>query len=196
MNHKKYYIFLDDERMVEDVIWLDLPYKITDDFSVVRTGKQFKSKIDSLLKNNELPKCVTFDYGLEDFQVVDKSVSRLNEIEEMWDKVFHQFDKGEITYTEKMLEVYEEKSLLEFYLKHGKENKGIFDFGKSNICEITGKSCLDYFCDCLLDLLGKGEIKIQDIKNIQVFFHTQNNVGKKNMESYWFNFLKHIENNF
>lgn len=196
MDQKKYYIFLDDERMVEDVIWENLPYKITDNFSIVRTGKQFKSKIDSLLKNKELPKCVTFDHDLEDFQVLDKSVSRLNEIQEMWGEVFYQFDKSNTIYTEKMMEVYEEKSLLEFYLKYGKENKGILGFGKSNICEITGKSCLDYFCDCLLDLLEKKEIVSQDVKNIQVFFHTQNNVGKKNMESYWLNFLNHVENNF
>lgn len=57
----------------------------------------------------------------------------------------------------------------------------IQDFNKDT--EVTGYDCLKWLVNvCYLNKI--------DIDNVTVKFHTQNPVGKKNMETYWNNFKK------
>lgn len=64
----------------------------------------------------------------------------------------------------------------------------------SNRWEVTGKTMLEFMIDRLLDLVDAGEIDAEDIKQIQVFFHTQNPVGRKNMEALWNGFITWLDN--
>lgn len=51
--------------------------------------------------------------------------------------------------------------------------------------ENTGYDCLKQLVDWLI---------ASGFKTPKCFFHTQNPVGKKNMEAYYNNFIKHLEN--
>lgn len=64
----------------------------------------------------------------------------------------------------------------------------------SNRWEVTGKTMLEYLIDKLLTMYDAGEIDAEDIKQIQVFFHTQNPVGRKNMEALWNGFITWLDN--
>ena len=53
--------------------------------------------------------------------------------------------------------------------------------------ELTGYSALKAMVDYLID--NEESCRMPE----QVFFHTQNPIGKENMESYWKNFCKHYK---
>lgn len=53
--------------------------------------------------------------------------------------------------------------------------------------EVTGYAALKWLCDVILDA-GHPLPK-------EVYFHTKNPVGKRNMEDYWENFKKSLESN-
>lgn len=55
--------------------------------------------------------------------------------------------------------------------------------------EETGYDCLKYLVNYLIELgVDKDGLP-------SVYFHTMNPIGKKNMESYWNNFVKYLEEN-
>ena len=56
--------------------------------------------------------------------------------------------------------------------------------------EITGFDCLKFLVDRLLDL----EVSVDELPAL--YFHTQNPVGKKNMESYWNNFVDCVKKGY
>lgn len=58
-----YCLFLDDERNLSDVTWVEMPSKITNDWKVVRNFEQFTTCIASY----GLPKFVAFDHDLADY---------------------------------------------------------------------------------------------------------------------------------
>lgn len=64
----------------------------------------------------------------------------------------------------------------------------------SNRWEVTGKTMLEFMIDRLLDLFDAAEIDADDIEAIQVYFHTQNPVGRKNMEALWNGFITWLNN--
>lgn len=67
MSTKKnyYYLFLDDERMPNDVTWINLPKDHP--WNIVRTFESFKK----FITENGIPDFVSFDHDLADFSNVD-----------------------------------------------------------------------------------------------------------------------------
>jgi hypothetical protein len=55
-------IFLDDERDVEDVFWIDYPESVS--WQVVRTYNEF---VSAVRENIEHPHLISFDHDLQDF---------------------------------------------------------------------------------------------------------------------------------
>ncbi len=58
-----YCLFLDDERNLSDVTWVNLPSKIYNDWKVVRNFKEFTHCIASY----GMPKFIAFDHDLADY---------------------------------------------------------------------------------------------------------------------------------
>lgn len=86
-------------------------------------------------------------------------------------------------------------------LEYGSEDEVpecIVDFADyheiSNRWEVTGKTMLEFMIDRLLDLFDAAEIDADDIEGIQVYFHTQNPIGRKNMEALWNGFVTWLDN--
>ena len=57
----------------------------------------------------------------------------------------------------------------------------------NNGVERTGYTCVKFLCDYLQSgKIYNGTFMV----DIDCYFHTQNPIGKKNMETYWNNFVK------
>lgn len=61
-------IFLDDERMPQDVFWVDIGP--SEQYCVVRNFEEFKAKIDEMLESGIVPD-ISFDHDLGDFRNID-----------------------------------------------------------------------------------------------------------------------------
>lgn len=66
----------------------------------------------------------------------------------------------------------------------------IISFDHDIQCYINNKEKTGY--DCLKQLIEYYDF---DVESIQFFFHTQNVVGKKNMESYYQNYVNFMKEN-
>ena len=76
-------------------------------------------------------------------------------------------------------------------LAHGDNDYPIYSFDHDIQSYIDGREYTGYDClKCLLSI----ETMINKLDNTQFFFHSQNPVGKKNMESYYQNYVKFMKN--
>lgn len=177
------FVFLDDERNPDDVNWLGHHYfKMVCNYNfeemyVVRNSVEFIQLIDFLLNKKELPFAMSFDHDLQDMRNIEKLKENIALVQ---DKKAGLSGKDVAL----MRELNNELHILNFYL-----NKGI---KTGDSVEVTGKVLLEYFVDQLLNKIEAKEIESNEIKNIKMFFHSQNPVGKKVMENYWYNFLENI----
>lgn len=190
-------IFLDDEREVEDVTWLTPPLKDGNDefqaFSIVRNATDFFSLTKLFTSFNFFPKKISFDHdlGLEDncFKIFFDTSSEIHSLKELG------IDDASISLNKEIqknlwLESNPENlELKEFYLKYGKKLETTETYCK---VEMTGKSCLEFFIDCLLDKINEGVLHPIDLDNISLTFHTMNLVEREKMIGLWNNFKEFV----
>ena len=77
-------------------------------------------------------------------------------------------------------------------LAHGDNDYQIYSFDHDIQSYINGREYTGY--DCLKCLLNIETMVGNKLDNTQFFFHSQNVVGKKNMESYYQNYVKFMKN--
>lgn len=76
-------------------------------------------------------------------------------------------------------------------LAHGDNDYQIYSFDHDIQSYINGREYTGY--DCLKCLLSVEAMINNKLDNTQFFFHSQNPVGKKNMESYYQNYVKFMK---
>ena len=76
-------------------------------------------------------------------------------------------------------------------LARGDTDYQVYSFDHDIQSYIDGREYTGY--DCLKLLLGIETMINNKLDNTQFFFHTQNPVGKKNMESYYQNYVKFVK---
>lgn len=181
-------IFIDDERFPQQVTWENVNFE-QNEYHIARDSFQFIQLITKpFLLKNQLPKIICFDHDLADFYTSGKLTEFEQNVEqnEMMQFLFNHLSMDEIINHQHILNDFiqfqHKIMVLNYHSKLG-------NFDKS---EMNGFSILKFFVDKLMDKLEDGLIQKEDVKNIQLIFHTQNPIGKKNMSSYWQNFLQSL----
>lgn len=155
------FIFLDDERNVEDVFWNEKTKQmseISDKTFVVRNFAEFVDCIDKL-KNK--PQCshislsLSLDHDLCDFHVRGRRCDNSNLKDEL-------FQYG-------------------FQNKHGHSYDYNENLKNNNLCyyEFTGYSCLKYLADSFSD-----DKLNTDISNLSITVHSKNEIAKQTMMNF------------
>lgn len=178
-------IFIDDERFPQQVFWENLNLE-QNNYHIVRNSFEFIQLITlPFLLKNELPKIICFDHDLADFY----TNGQLNDLEK--DIVQNQ-DEYALYKHLSTEDIINHQNILNDFIKYQHKLMVLnyhSNLGKKSAFEMNGFSILKFFVDKLMDKLEDGLIQKEDVMNIQLIFHTQNPIGKKNMESYWQNFL-------
>lgn len=178
------FIFLDDERVLDDVTWVpyDFPSDdLFDNHTIVRNFISFVKEVNKIKTQEDMDNTIfSFDHDLADF--VNKHDRRKAiEIQELLQtdiqKAKDLFDE----YNQNKFETIEE--LLENHLNE----KYKLQMFSNSISEYNGLSCVNYLIDYCLD---KG-LKLTNSDNF--YFHTQNLQGERNMSSKINNFIKFCE---
>lgn len=162
-NHNKVniFIFLDDERNIEDVFWNEKTKQMSemsDKTFVVRNFAEFVDCIDKL-KNESLDSHISLslslDHDLCDFHVRGRRCDNSNLKDEL-------FQYG-------------------FQNKHGHDycyNGNLKDDGlQLRSYEFTGYSCLKYLADCF-------DINNSRLSNLLITIHSKNEIAKQTMMNF------------
>lgn len=164
-NHNKVnvFIFLDDERNVEDVFWNEKTKQmsdISDKTFVVRNFSEFVDCIDKLKDEphgSHISLSLSLDHDLCDFHVRKSDDSNLKD---------ELFQYG-------------------FQNKHGHSYNGNLNNDNElqlRSYEFTGYSCLKYLADCF-------DINDSRLSNLLITIHSKNEIAKQTMmnfiEWYW-----------
>lgn len=148
------FIFLDDERNVEDVFWNEKTKQMSDmsdNTFVVRNFAEFVDCIDKLKNEDHVSLSLSLDHDLCDFHVRGSSNSNLKD---------ELFQYG-------------------FQNKHGHNyvcTENLKDDDRLSYYEFTGYSCLKYLADCFID----DKLNI-DISNLSITVHSKNEIAKQTM---------------
>lgn len=134
-------LFLDDERVPQDVTWIKYPNNI--EWVVVRNMGEFADHIHDLSFD-----VYSFDHDLQDY----------------W-----EIKEGQVI---------------------GHDIDGAVYATETTAGENTGYTILQ---SMLYDWQMLFNFEPKHLDNVKFFFHTQNPIGKKNMESYYQNYVKFIK---
>lgn len=149
------FIFLDDERNVEDVFWNEKTkqmFEMSNKTFVVRNFAEFVDCIDKLKNEDHVSLSLSLDHDLCDFHVRGSDDSNLKD---------ELFQYG-------------------FQNKHGHSygyNKNLKDDNAElqlHYYEFTGYSCLKYLADCF-------DINDSRLSNLLITIHSKNEIAKQTM---------------
>ena len=151
------FIFLDDERNVEDVFWNEKTKQMSemsDKTFVVRNFAEFVDCIDKIKHEDHISLSLSLDHDLCDFHVRGRRCDDSNLKDEL-------FQYG-------------------FQNKHGHSygyNKNLNDDNAElqlHYYEFTGYSCLKYLADCF-------DINDSRLSNLLITIHSKNEIAKQTM---------------
>lgn len=146
------FIFLDDERNVEDVFWNEKTKQMSemsDKTFVVRNFAEFVDCIDKLKSEDHVSLSLSLDHDLCDFHVRESDDSNLKD---------ELFQYG-------------------FQNKHGHSYNGNLNNDNElqlRSYEFTGYSCLKYLADCF-------DINDSRLSNLLITIHSKNEIAKQTM---------------
>lgn len=149
------FIFLDDERNVEDVFWNETTKQMSemsDKTFVVRNFAEFVDCIDKIKNEEHISLSLSLDHDLCDFRV------RVSDNSNLKDELF-QYG---------------------FQNKHGHNyvcTEHLKDDDRLSYYEFTGYSCLKYLADCV-------DINDSRLSNLLITIHSKNEIAKQTMMNF------------
>jgi hypothetical protein len=152
------FIFLDDERNVEDVFWNEKTkqmFEMSNKTFVVRNFAEFVDCIDKLKNEDHVSLSLSLDHDLCDFHVRGSSNSNLKD--ELFQYGFQNKHGHSYGYNENLKDDNAELQL-HYY-------------------EFTGYSCLKYLADCF-------DINDSRLSNLLITIHSKNEIAKQTMMNF------------